>query len=153
MSKHENASPVRGHIDGRQYESPNPTTGAALYALGQIEAGLELYRGDPGAGDEWPVENEVEVVHLKDNDHFHSDRPKPFTIYVNGEQKEVSAKTLTFEDLVKVAFPVPPTGTNILFTISYESGPSDNHEGSLTVGGSIKVKKGMVFNVIATDKS
>jgi hypothetical protein len=35
---------VRIHIDEEPHHSPNPTTGAALYALGHVLAGLELYR-------------------------------------------------------------------------------------------------------------
>jgi hypothetical protein len=35
---------ARIHIDRHLYESANPATGAALYALGNIAAGLELYR-------------------------------------------------------------------------------------------------------------
>jgi hypothetical protein len=33
---------VRIHIDQQPYESPNPTTGEALYALGSVKPGLEL---------------------------------------------------------------------------------------------------------------
>lgn len=153
MSEHEKASTVQIHIDGHKYESPNPTTGAALYVLGHIAAELELFRGGPSERDGSPVENGPEVVQLKDNEHFHSGRPKPYTIYVNAEAKEVTARTLSFDDLVKLAFPVPPTGENILFDITYDAGPSENQEGSLKPGDSIKVKKGMIINVSATNRS
>lgn len=153
MSNHENASTVKIHIDGHQYESPNPATGSALYALGHVAADLELFHGVPGDQEGSPVENGPEVVYLKENDHFHSEKPKPYTIYVNGQQKEITTKTLSFADLVKIAFPVPPTGENILYTVSYEDGPSENQQGSLKESQSIKVKKGMIFNVTATDKS
>ena len=35
---------MRIHIDQKEYESPNPTTGEALYILGNVQPGLELYR-------------------------------------------------------------------------------------------------------------
>ena len=41
---------VRIHIDQEPHESPNPTTGEALYVLGRVPPGLELYR--EVAGDE-----------------------------------------------------------------------------------------------------
>ena len=35
----EHKQEVRIHIDQHHYESPNPTTGAALYALGNVAPG------------------------------------------------------------------------------------------------------------------
>jgi hypothetical protein len=148
-SKHE----VRIHIDQHQYESPNPTTGAALYVLGKVAAGLELYREVTGNREDTPMENGPETVHLKEDEHFHSGPPKTYTIFVNGQKKVVTTKTVTFEEIVKLAYPTPPTGENILYTVSYEDGPHANPQGSLKAGGSVKVKDGMIFNVTATDKS
>ena len=37
-------SSVPIHIDRQAVESPNPTTGAALYALGHVPHGYELFR-------------------------------------------------------------------------------------------------------------
>ena len=144
---------VRIHIDQHQYESPNPTTGAALYALGNVPAGLELYREVSGDREDTPIENGPETVQLKPDEHFHSGQPKTYRIYVNGEEKVVTTKRLTFAEIVTLAFPTPPTGDNILFTISYEDGPRPNPAGSLTAGGTVKIKDGMIFNVTPTDKS
>ena len=147
--KHE----VRVHIDQHRYESPTPTTGAALYVLGKVPEGMELFREVDGNREDKPIENGPEVVHLKEDDHFHSGRPVTYTIYVNGQEKVVSAKTVTFEQIVAIAFPNPPTGPNILITVGFEDGPHANPQGSLTAGRDVKVKNGMIFNVTATDKS
>lgn len=80
----------------------------------------------------------------------HRDR---FEIIVNGQKKVVTTETVTFDQIVKLAFPTPPTGTNILYTVSYEDGPHANPQGSLQEGGTVHVKNGMIFNVTATDKS
>ncbi len=144
---------VRIHIDQHRYESPNPTTGTALYALGKVAAGLELYREVSGKREDEPVENGPETVHLHEDDHFHSGRAKTYTIYVNGQKKEVTTKVLTFDAIVKLAYPTPPTGENILYTVSYEDGPPSNPQGSLQEGGKVRVKNGMIFNVTAPDKS
>ncbi|HKW35453.1 MAG TPA: multiubiquitin domain-containing protein [Candidatus Acidoferrum sp.] len=80
----------------------------------------------------------------------HGDR---FEIIVNGQKKQVTTETVTFDQVVKLAFPTPPTGGNILFTVSYEDGPHANPQGSLQEGGTVQVKNGMIFNVTATDKS
>ena len=95
----------------------------------------------------------LETLHLREDEHFHSGQPKTYTIYVNGEQKEVTTKTVSFAQIVALAYPTPPKGNNILFTVSYEDGPPANPQGSLKDGETVKVKNGMIFNVTATDKS
>ena len=153
MSENEKKHEVRIHIDQHKYESPNPTTGAALYALAHIAAGLELFREVTGNKEDKPIENGLEAVHLTEDEHFHSGPPKTFTIYVNGEQKTVTTKTLSFGEVVKLAYPVPPAGDNILYSVSYEDGPQHNPQGAMKEGQSVKIKNGMIFNVTATDKS
>ena len=44
MSEHEHKHEVKIFIDQQAYHSPNPTTGAALYSLGKVEPGLDLFR-------------------------------------------------------------------------------------------------------------
>ena len=75
------------------------------------------------------------------------------TILVNGREKEVSRGRISFEALIPLAFPIPLTGSNVSFTVTYRKGPDANPEGTLTAGHSVRVKNGMVFNVRATDKS
>jgi hypothetical protein len=151
--EHQNKHEVRIHIDRHRYESSNPTTAAALYLLGHVAPGLELYREVNGNREDEPIENGPEIVHLKQDEHFHSGQAKTYTIYVNGQQKVVMMKTETFAQIVALAFPTPPTGSNIVYTVSYEDGPRANSQGSLKDGQSVKVKDGMIFNVTATDRS
>ena len=61
-----------------------------MYGLGDVPPGLELYREVSGDREDQPVENGQEVVHLKEDQHFHSGPPKTYTIYVNGQKKMVS---------------------------------------------------------------
>jgi len=144
---------VRIHIDQHKYESPNPTTGAALYTLGNVAGGLELYREVSGDKEDKPIENGPEAIHLKEDEHFHSGPPKTYIIYVNGKQEVETTRTMSFAEIVKLAYPIPPTGDNILYTVSYEDGPHANQQGSMKEGETIKIKNGEIFNVTATDKS
>jgi hypothetical protein len=153
MSEHEHKHEVKIFIDQHTYHSPNPTTGAALYALGNVEPGLELFREVTGDREDPEVPNGPEVVHLKEDEHFHSGKPKTYTIYVNGQEKTVTTKTVTYEEIVKLAFPNPITGQNIIYTVGYEDGPHKNPSGSLMPGGTVYVKDGMIFDVTPTDKS
>lgn len=89
----------------------------------------------------------------KEKEDKKEDRKKEVTIIVNGREKAVTTKELTFDELVNLAFDDPPTGEFICFTITYRRGQGNKPEGTLTEGESVKVKDGMIFNVTATDKS
>ena len=145
---------VRIHIDRKKYESPNPTTGA-LYLLGRVQAGHELYREEQGDQEDQPIHNGHETIHLKEDEHFYSEEhhKKEFTIIVNGRQKLVAKRKLTFDAVVALAFNPVPTGPNVLFTVTYRHGPPANPEGTLVEGETVKIKDGMIFNVTQTDKS
>ena len=153
MSEHEHKHEVKIFIDQEAYPSPNPTTGSALYVLGKVEPGMELFREVTGDREDPEVPNGPEVVHLKEDEHFHSGKPKVYHIIVNGQQKNVTTKTVSYEEIVKLAFPDPITGPNIIYTVGYEDGPHQNPSGSLMPGGTVKVKDGMIFDVTPTDKS
>jgi hypothetical protein len=89
----------------------------------------------------------------KDKDKDKDKDPKETTIVVNGREKTVTGKELSFDQLIRLAFDNPPTGEFICFTITYRRGHGNKPEGSLTENESVKVKEGMIFNVTATDKS
>ena len=144
---------VRVHIDEHCYESPNPTTGKALYELGRVLSGRELYREVTGDREDPPIENDSEVTHLKEDEHFHSGPLQALTIIVNGRKREVSTRTLSFDQIVALAFSPVPVGLTVLFTITYRRGPLENPEGTLTEGASVKVRKGMIFDVTETNRS
>ena len=142
---------VRIHIDREPYESPNPATGSALYALGKVAAHRDLFREFEGhEEDELIPRNSTEVM-LKQDEHFYSQ--KVISIIVNAQQKEVVETNLSFDEVVKLAFPIPPSGQNIMFTIKYRKGPHANPKGSLLEGKTVRIKNGMIFDVTTTDRS
>lgn len=75
-------------------------------------------------------------------------------IIVNGQEKTVEKGELTFEEVVSLAYDGnPPQGDQWVFSVSYRKGDDHHPAGELLPGKSVKVKKGMIFNVTATDKS
>ena len=153
MSEHEHKHEVKIFIDQEEYHSLTPTTGSALYVLGEVEPGLELFREVTGDEEDPEVPSSPEAVHLKEDEHFHSGKPKTYKIYVNGQEKVVTTKIVSYEQIVALAFPNPVTGQNIRYTVGYEDGPHKNPSGSLMPGGKVHVKDGMIFDVTPTDKS
>jgi len=81
-------------------------------------------------------------------------KEKEITIFVNGTEESVSKDTLTFDELVDIAFPGHPTDPNIIFSITFEHADSKPHQGTVAQGGSVTVKnKGTTFDVIQTNRS
>ena len=80
-------------------------------------------------------------------------------IIVNGREKAVPSKELSsdgelsFDQVVKLAFDPPPSGRDIVFTMSYRNSAGRPPDGRLVAGQSVKVQDGTVFNVSFTDKS
>jgi Multiubiquitin len=74
-------------------------------------------------------------------------------IIINGREKETSEKRLSFAQIIALAFPEQPQNPNTLYTVTFRKGDDSRPEGSLIDGQEVKIKKGMVFNVTATDKS
>jgi hypothetical protein len=78
---------------------------------------------------------------------------KTVTIVVNGREKEVARDTLSFAEIVTLAFGAPTDGAKTAYTVTFKRGHGNKPEGSLVEGESVEVKDGMIFNVTRTDKS
>ena len=73
------------------------------------------------------------------------------TIVVNGREKVVNAKELSFAEIVALAFDAH--GDSTIYTITYRRGEGKKPEGTLVAGETVKLKQGEIFNVTPTDKS
>lgn len=69
-------------------------------------------------------------------------------IVVNGEQKNVPSRVVSWEAVVDMAFPGDRSNADLTFIVTYERTEQSKHDGTLAVGGTVKVKKeGTVFYV------
>jgi hypothetical protein len=75
------------------------------------------------------------------------------TIIVNARPREWAGRTISFEQVVPLAFNPVRTEPFILYTVMYSRGPKANPEGELVAGSSVLVKNRMVFLVTETDRS
>ncbi len=142
---------VRVHINREAFEVENPTTGAKLYEVGTIGQHQELFREVDGDQEDVLVPRDEARLHLVEDEHFYSQ--KEFAIVVNAEPKLVPGPRVSFDQVLKLAFPNPLHGPNILTTITYRKGPPASPKGSLLEGQTVKVKNKMIFDVTQTDKS
>jgi len=75
------------------------------------------------------------------------------TIVVDGMPHEVNKGTVTYVEIVTLAYPDYPQHPEITYSVTYKKGPTANPEGILSVNGHVVVKEGMVFNVSRTGQS
>ena len=149
MSETDVKERVRIQIDRVAHESPNPTTGVALYKVGDVGEQKELFREiDGDREDELVPRNETEI-RLHENEHFYSQ--KVVTIFVNGTPDQWPNRKISYDQVVKLAFPKGPHGGDIRYSVSWTK--PDGQEGSLRPNHSVVVVEGMSFDVRNTDKS
>lgn len=79
MSEHQDnhTKQVNITIDHKHLVSPTSTTGAALYALGGVQAGYTLYLEVSGPDEDRPVPNDGAEIHLHDGEKFYSEPTEP----------------------------------------------------------------------------
>jgi hypothetical protein len=153
--RHPIGQTARVHIDRQRYESPNPTTGRDLYRLGHVPHDHVLYREVHGDREDQLVPIDDTAIRLRQDEHFYSaeHHERGHAIIVNGRPKTVHQAKLSYTQVIALAFDPVPTGPNWEFTVTYRNGPRFNPQGTLVDGGVVRIRKGMIFNVTATDKS
>ncbi|MDX3807691.1 multiubiquitin domain-containing protein [Bosea thiooxidans] len=78
--------------------------------------------------------------------------PVEIEIIVNTRSRLVRGTTVTFEQIVELAFP-GPHAPNVVFSMTYRKAASTPHAGELGAHGVVTIKKGTVFNVTRTVQS
>lgn len=151
----ESGESYRFVIDDERYEWGAPEiTGLTLKRIVGV---------DPTFFDVWlSARGQEEDQLIADNESVRLDEPGVerfytaeinITVIINGRPREIDKRTLSFSEIVSIAFPGVPTAPNIAYTVVYKNGPVDTPEGSLVEGQSVNIKERMIINVSKTDKS
>lgn len=141
---------VRIHINREAYRSPNPTTGEALYILGDVPKHEKLYREVGGDKEGKLVSRDGAEIHLTEDEHFYSQ--KVFSILVNGDEHDVEENEISYAQVVDL-FLGSGGKTSNEYLIKYSHGPVENPSGTLPPGQKVMVKDGMRFRVAGTGES
>ncbi|RNJ41817.1 hypothetical protein B5V01_21765 [Mesorhizobium erdmanii] len=127
-------------------------SGAVLYGLAKPGDGEGVFLEVPGGEDRLIEPGELIDLAEPGIERFITARPT-FEIIVNSRPRRVNARTVTFEQIVQLAFPGQHE-PNVVFSMTYRHAASTPHAGELGAGGSVDVKKkGTVFNVTRTVQS
>ncbi|WP_292520349.1 multiubiquitin domain-containing protein [Mesorhizobium sp.] len=127
-------------------------SGAVLYGLAKPGDGDGVFLEVPGGEDRLIELGELIDLAEPGIERFITAR-LTFEIIVNSRPRRVNARTVTFEQIVQLAFPGQHE-PNVVFSMTYRHAASIPHAGELGAGGSVDVKKkGTVFNVTRTVQS
>ncbi|MGY4501232.1 hypothetical protein ACVWYH_005163 [Bradyrhizobium sp. GM24.11] len=127
-------------------------SGTILYGLAKPADGEGVFLEVPGGGDRLVEHGELIDLTQPGIERFITAR-LTFEIIVNSRPRTVNARTVTFEQIVQLAFPGQHE-PNVVFSMTYRHAASTPHAGELGAGGSVDVKKkGTVFNVTRTVQS
>ena len=79
---------------------------------------------------------------------------KIYKILVNGTEYAIPTNVVTYDEVVKIAFPNDPTNPDTLYSVTYEHAESKPHKGTLGRGGQVEAKEhGTEFDVTPTGRS
>jgi hypothetical protein len=73
--------------------------------------------------------------------------PTQINIVVNGKAKKVEQAALTFDDVVKLAYPTPPETGDLVYTVTFHNADQDPKNGDLVPTKSVTVRNGTSFTI------
>jgi hypothetical protein len=78
-----------------------------------------------------------------------------FNLIVNLETKTVSDRKVTFDEIVRLAFPDKVGDPNVTFKVTYRKAEGSKHEGVMVEGDHVEIKKDGTtsFTVVHATKS
>lgn len=143
-------------IDGKNFETDKQyIKGSQIRKQGDIPDDYEIFLDNKQPWEDELIEND-EIVDLArpGKEKFYSKKEIiEFIIIVNGREKQWCEKTISFKQVVELAFGNYQENPNTVYTVTYAKGPHQNPEGSMVKGDKVFVTNKMVFNVTATNKS
>lgn len=80
-------------------------------------------------------------------------KKKTVNIVIDGTPHEVDKDDMTYVEIVTLADPEYPQHPDTTYSVTYKRGHGNKPEGTLSPGGSVKIKDGMAFNVSRTGQS
>jgi hypothetical protein len=151
-------TPVAIHVNAKPVNLPSrKVTGeeikrAAIAQGVEIQLDFKLIEESHGDKKERKIDDSEQIT-VTDHAEFLAQPRPPVTIIISGRPFEVDEKEISYKEVVDLRYNgTPPTGENVIITVTYSKGPNGK-EGTLQPGHSVKVKAGMVFNVIDSSQS
>ena len=138
-------------VDDRPEITLNPNqTGKTIRELFSFTDDVNLVR-DYESPDDEPVALEDAAPFGKGPVFVTRRQNTQIKIIVNGREKLVTGKTISYDQVVRLAFNAIEPDT--IYTVTFKKGPPSKPQGSMVAGDVVKLECGMIFNVTPTRKS
>lgn len=86
-------------------------------------------------------------------DILQSSKEVKLELTVNGTPKSWSKRTISYNEIVKLAYGDAPSNPNAYFTVTYKRGQGNGEQGNVAPGQEIKATNKMKLYVTASNKS
>ena len=143
-------------INGKEYKwHQEYITGSEIRKLGSIPEEDEIFLAikKPWEDEQIPNGKQVNLARPEIEQFYSKDKNYKITLIVNGRPKLWTEKSITFEQVVVLAYGTYDPNPDKVYTVTYDKGPHENPEGSMVKGDKVFVKDKMIFNAASTDKS
>ena len=125
--------------------------GAALYTLANVPDDQAVYL-DTRGGEDRLIEPGDQINLAQPGVERFVTALRAYEIIVNSRPRTVTGRSVTFEQVVQLAFPGSHE-PNVVFSMTYRHAVSKPPAGELGPGGTVEVKNGTIFNVTRTVQS
>ena len=144
----------RFFIDGEAQDwGAQRISGRTLKLLAGVDAQkYDIFLVIPGDDDELIADRDLFDLGRPGVEHFAAVQIN-IKVFVNTQPVVVHSRTLSYWEVVHLAYPDAQPGPNSYFTVTYAKGHEGNSLTNLVDGQHVRIKKGMHFNVTPTDKS
>lgn len=143
-------------IDGKNFETDKQyIKGFQIRNQGNIPVDFQIFLDNKEPyEDDLIVDDEIVDLARPGKEKFYS-KEKPFSVelIVNLKPKPWTEKSISFEQVITLAYGSYDSNPGKGYTVTYDRGPHQNLEGSMVQAQSVFVKHKMIFNVKQTDKS
>lgn len=131
-------------------------SGAAIRTLGGFGPDQDVFLKVPGGPDRHIGAQDLIDLAAPGVEHLFTvtQAVLMWEITVNSRQEFVPSKEVTFDQVVKLAYPNSSPEANVIYSVTFRHVASKPHAGELAAGGSVEVKHhGSIFNVARTIQS
>lgn len=147
-------SSFRFYIDGQAQDwGAQRISGRTLKQLAGVDSQkYDIFLVVPGDDDELIEDRDLFDLARPGAEHFAAVEIN-IKVFVNTHPVFVHTRTMSYWEVVHLAYPDAQPGPNAHFTVTYAKGHEGNSLTNLVDGQHVRIKKGMHFNVTPTDKS
>jgi len=128
-------------------------SGIEIRELGNIPSNEALYLDLQGKWEDDLITNEEIVDLARDGVEKFVSKKVSFCLFVNAEEFVWQSPTISFEEVVNLAFGKYNPNPAEAYTVKYKDGLQPSPTGKMSKGSSVQVKDKMKFNVTETGKS